>query len=63
MSKPRICADCKNSYTLPKSAKYRRCDKSEADEGSDGTLCGVMRSADGACGPDATLFEVRDGQA
>lgn len=63
--KPPICVDCLHSYTLPASAKYRRCKKSVASMGSDATLAGSMRAPDGACGPEATLFKpkVADGQA
>lgn len=66
MANPKVCADCKHSYTLAKSPKYRRCEREPSvSAGSDATLCGNMRSARGACGPDATLFEARvtDGQA
>ena len=57
--KPKFCIDCLHSYTLPSSAKYRRCAKSMAAQGTDATLCGNMRAADGDCGPDATLFEAK----
>lgn len=65
MTKPKVCTDCRHSYTLPASPKYRRCEREPSgSSGSDATLCGNMRKAGGDCGPDATLFEARDnGQA
>lgn len=66
MIKLPVCADCKHSYTLPASAKYRRCAKVVAVPGTDDTLCGSMRAdhRKGGCGPDGKLFEVKaNGQA
>lgn len=66
--KPKVCLNCKHSYTLPASGKYRRCALSKAKLGSDDTLCGSMRATPPkkGCGPAATLFEARgatNGQA
>lgn len=70
----KVCVDCKHSYTgadrpelpgrlkLSLSTKLRRCAKSEAKEGDDASLCGMMRQGD-ICGPTAILWEARDGQA
>lgn len=64
MAKPKVCADCKHSYRAAGSPKYRRCEReASGDMESDATLCGNMRAVGGACGPNATLYEVRDGQA
>lgn len=61
MSQTKYCRDCANAFVLPEGKPYKRCRKSEATERDDATLCGEMRK--GVCGPDATLWEPRNGQA
>lgn len=57
MADPKICAECKHSYTLEDQPKYRRCRKSVAEPRADAALCGEMRKA--PCGPDATMWEAK----
>lgn len=56
----KTCASCKNMYTDPNAPKYARCWKSTAGPMHDASLCGEMRK--GACGPEATLWEPKNGQ-
>ena len=65
----KTCAGCAHAYrglatptrpSKPDSRTYLRCRKGGAED-KDDSLCGVMRR--GACGPDADLWETRDGQA
>ena len=46
----KICTNCESHYADVQTPTYLRCQQSEAPEGSDGTLCGVMRAAGGLCG-------------
>lgn len=55
----KTCANCKHSYRRPEKPKYMLCRKAEGE--GDERLCGKMR--EGPCGPDADLWEPRDGQA
>lgn len=50
----KFCKDCVSSYTLPDQPTIRRCRKSQAEEGSDPTLCQMMRA--GTCGRDGTMW-------
>jgi hypothetical protein len=54
------CSTCSHCYARPLTPTYPRCDQSEAAPDDDAALCGEMRKT-GPCGPDATLWEPKDG--
>lgn len=56
----KTCANCLHSYRAALSAKYLRCDLSEAPQTNDASLAAEMRK--GACGPTATLWEQGNGE-
>jgi hypothetical protein len=58
---PKLCINCANAFRLPESPRYLRCSKSGAAQTDDASLAGEMRK--GTCGPAATLWEARNGQA
>lgn len=53
----KTCTTCVHRFTLEDQPKYSRCRQSGEPERADATLCGEMRKAGAACGPDATLWE------
>ncbi len=63
MTEPRkTCANCRAAYRPPIQPKYLRCAASVDPETNDASLAGEMRK-DGACGPEAKLWEPIDGKA
>lgn len=56
---PKTCVTCRHRFVLPDQPSYARCRKWLSGERDDAALCGQMRQ--GTCGPDATLWESKDG--
>jgi hypothetical protein len=57
----KVCADCKHVYRWPEQVKWPRCARSVAEITDPASLAGEMRK--GVCGPEAALWEAKDGQA
>ena len=57
MTDPKTCATCTHVFRHQDDAKYPRCRQSGDAEKADASLCGEMRKAGAACGPDAVLWE------
>lgn len=51
----KLCVDCKHFSRPADKPKYPRCKL------GDGQLCGEMRQAGRACGPEANLWEPKNG--
>lgn len=57
---PKICAQCKHAYQAVRGTKpYWHCALAKADKTHDDALAQNMRLGD--CGPEATLWEAKDG--
>jgi len=64
MSAPKFCRDCAHSFSthdVQAGQSRTRCNQSQVASTADGSLAGVMRAPGAACGPDAQLYEAKNG--